>query len=399
MLGSRPVNFVARTWTGLWLAVVLLGPAPVWAEEEGETPAARTERARTEENSAQQRLASKRAAAAAAKANKKPAAESDEVAMRARQKVELEAFKDEPPAPKAPDWEARLGGMLAAVGIGGLLAGLGVASPALQLVSSLLLLSVLMLATKLLLNHAHRLKPRGKPVYVEEHHTMIMDDEGALEKQKTLQKAPNTRSMQTSARKEPSMQAPAASAGVRSSTAQTAPNTSFTPGNSQQMAARAEKAVQSPAERAQAAAAAAGAAAKAAMGGGTDAEDYGTIPPNFNVAGFVRKARLYFIRLQIAWDKSDIQNISEITTPEICEEFRRQIIARGPSENCTDVVAFEAEVLGVKAVGSKFVVTVKLTGIIKESMENAQEAFEEVWRMTRSVAGKENWLLADIKQY
>jgi predicted lipid-binding transport protein (Tim44 family) len=37
--------------------------------------------------------------------------------------------------------------------------------------------------------------------------------------------------------------------------------------------------------------------------------------------------------------------------------------------------------------------------VIRESEDNKQQAFEEIWQMSRAITGKENWLLADIKQY
>ncbi|MBI3231150.1 MAG: Tim44 domain-containing protein [Burkholderiales bacterium] len=398
------------------LALLLCLQLPAQAENEGQDAAPQAEnatasdkpRAEIDEAARAARIASRRAAAAANKQQKKALeAEAATPTPSKKKTIELAALKDEP-EPVKTDWQASLGTTLAGVGIAGFWTGIGVTAPIVQLLATLLSLLLLVVASNLAIKRLSQSKVGRKKVkYAEDHpNSTLMADDAP----KSKLQVPPKQTEKPAARTEPSMQAP--TRPMNTSARNAAPNTiapvsrfadtNFAPTTSQQMAARQQaldSAAVSPAERAQKAAAAANAAAKAALGGKIPQEDYGTIPANFNVAGFIRKTRLYFIRLQIAWDKSDIQNISEITTSEICEEFRRQVASRGPSDNVTEVLAFEADVLGVKAVGQKYVVTVKMTGIIKESENTVQEAFEEVWKLSRSMSGKENWLLADIKQY
>jgi predicted lipid-binding transport protein (Tim44 family) len=124
----------------------------------------------------------------------------------------------------------------------------------------------------------------------------------------------------------------------------------------------------------------------------------GTIPADFDVAGFLRNAKTYFIRLQSAWDKADINDIREFTTPEMFAELRLQIQERGASSNFTDVVSVEAELAGLETVGDDYVAGVRFSGMIRES-ENAQaEPFTEIWNLTKPKAGGRGWLLAGIQQ-
>lgn len=46
------------------------------------------------------------------------------------------------------------------------------------------------------------------------------------------------------------------------------------------------------------------------------------IPADFDLPSFVGIAKTYFIRLQVAWDKTDINDIREFTTPEMYAELR-----------------------------------------------------------------------------
>jgi len=46
------------------------------------------------------------------------------------------------------------------------------------------------------------------------------------------------------------------------------------------------------------------------------------IPVNFDVPGFVRSTKTYFIHLQAGWDKADINDIRKLTTSEMSGELR-----------------------------------------------------------------------------
>jgi predicted lipid-binding transport protein (Tim44 family) len=124
----------------------------------------------------------------------------------------------------------------------------------------------------------------------------------------------------------------------------------------------------------------------------------GTIPADFDVPAFVGNAKTYFIRLQAAWDRADINDIREFTTPEMFAELRMQLQERGASANHTDVVSLEAEVLGVETVGSDYVVGVRFSGLISEEEGAQPEPFTEIWNLSKPVAGGDGWLLAGIQQ-
>ena len=128
--------------------------------------------------------------------------------------------------------------------------------------------------------------------------------------------------------------------------------------------------------------------------------DQGTwsIPSDFDVPAFLRNAKTYFIRLQAAWDKADINDIHEFTTAEMYAEIKLQIQERGTSANVTDVVSVDAELLGLETVGNDYLASVKFTGMIKEDPKEPAEAFKEVWNLTKPLNGQGGWALAGIQQ-
>jgi predicted lipid-binding transport protein (Tim44 family) len=122
------------------------------------------------------------------------------------------------------------------------------------------------------------------------------------------------------------------------------------------------------------------------------------LPADFDVPAFLRQAKTYFIRLQAAWDKAEINDIREFTTPEMFAELRLQIQERGATANHTDVVQLDAELLGMETVGVEYLVSVKFGGQIKESAQAPAEPFSEVWNLSKPTDGTGGWVLAGIQQ-
>jgi predicted lipid-binding transport protein (Tim44 family) len=122
------------------------------------------------------------------------------------------------------------------------------------------------------------------------------------------------------------------------------------------------------------------------------------LPADFDVPAFLRNAKTYFIRLQAAWDKGDVNDIREFSTPEMFAELRMQLQERGASANHTDVVSLDGELLGVEKVGDEYLASVKFSGMIKESDNAPAEPFTEIWNLAKPVSGSGGWVLAGIQQ-
>ncbi|HEY8607184.1 MAG TPA: TIM44-like domain-containing protein [Noviherbaspirillum sp.] len=122
------------------------------------------------------------------------------------------------------------------------------------------------------------------------------------------------------------------------------------------------------------------------------------IPADFDVQGFLRHAKTYFIRLQAAWDRADVSDIREFTTPEMFGELRLQLQERGASPNHTDVMSLEAELAGMERTGDEYVASVRFSGMIKEEQDGSAQPFSEAWNLVKPVSGQGGWLLAGIQQ-
>lgn len=122
------------------------------------------------------------------------------------------------------------------------------------------------------------------------------------------------------------------------------------------------------------------------------------VPAGFDTEAFVRNAKVYFVRLQDAWDRGNTNDIREFTTPEMFAEVKLDVEARGSAPNRTDVVQLNADVLGVEDRPQEYLASVRFHGLIRESEGSAAEPFVEVWNLSKQKSGNEGWLLAGIQQ-
>ncbi len=122
------------------------------------------------------------------------------------------------------------------------------------------------------------------------------------------------------------------------------------------------------------------------------------IPEGFDSAGFLRHAKTNFIRMQAAWDKADVNDIREFTTPEMFAELKMQLTERGASPNHTDVVSLDAELLGIETTADEYIASVRFSGKVREAEHAPVEDFSEIWVLAKPVSGQGGWLLAGLQQ-
>lgn len=133
---------------------------------------------------------------------------------------------------------------------------------------------------------------------------------------------------------------------------------------------------------------AAGAAATSAL----------SVPEGFDVEGFLRSAKVNFIRLQAANDAGNLDDISEFTSPEMFAEIKMGFGERAGAAQTTDVVSLEAEMLDVSEEANRYIVSVRFTGFIRDGQEAAAAPFDEIWHLVKPVDGSRGWVLAGIQQ-
>jgi predicted lipid-binding transport protein (Tim44 family) len=134
------------------------------------------------------------------------------------------------------------------------------------------------------------------------------------------------------------------------------------------------------------------------LGGSSSASQTSNIPANFDTEGFIRNAKVGFIRLQAAHDAGDLADIREFTSPEMFAEIRMDLDQRNGAPQKTDIVSLNAEILEVAEEAQRYVVSVRFTGMVREEANAAPVAIDEMWHLTKPVTGQGGWVLAGIQQ-
>jgi predicted lipid-binding transport protein (Tim44 family) len=122
------------------------------------------------------------------------------------------------------------------------------------------------------------------------------------------------------------------------------------------------------------------------------------IPAGFDTAGFLRQAKLNFIKLQAVHDSGKLDELHEFTSDEMFESLKQDIRQHGTSGQQTDVVTLNADLLEVATEGNSHWASVRFSGMIRESANAQPEAFEEIWNLAKPVSGASGWVLAGIQQ-
>jgi predicted lipid-binding transport protein (Tim44 family) len=125
----------------------------------------------------------------------------------------------------------------------------------------------------------------------------------------------------------------------------------------------------------------------------------GRIPADFDVQGFVRNAKISFIRLQAANDAKDLNDIRDYTTPQVYAAVAMQMQERGDVAQRTEVVSIDAQVVEVVTEGDKMIASVRFTGLVREDDAFNPEPVDEVWHVEKDLTNADSsWLIAGIQQ-
>lgn len=118
------------------------------------------------------------------------------------------------------------------------------------------------------------------------------------------------------------------------------------------------------------------------------------IPAGFDTKSFLGAAKANYARLQQAWDSGNLADLEEFTTNEMFIALTHDLHARRGSSR-TEIVALDAELLGIESTVDEHMASVKFDGTLK--VDGEVERVSEVWNLTKPARGG-GWVLAGIQQ-
>ena len=122
------------------------------------------------------------------------------------------------------------------------------------------------------------------------------------------------------------------------------------------------------------------------------------IPEGFDQQAFLSGAKIAFTTLQKAWDDRDLAEIRGLSTDKVFAEIQDQLKA-STTENHTDILKLDAELLEVREIGSELEAVVLFDAIMREDVNAQADQIREVWHFVKpKISIQPKWLLDGIQQ-
>ncbi|MCK5353975.1 MAG: Tim44 domain-containing protein [Methyloprofundus sp.] len=127
-------------------------------------------------------------------------------------------------------------------------------------------------------------------------------------------------------------------------------------------------------------------------------EDAIVLPKDFDEQDFLQGAQGAFKMLQTAWDKKDLAEIRSLTTDKVFAEIQTQIKA-SDTENHTDILKIEAELLEIREIGNELEAVVLFDTLMREELSAHPEQVREVWTFIKAKNSLQaKWYLDGLQQ-
>lgn len=130
------------------------------------------------------------------------------------------------------------------------------------------------------------------------------------------------------------------------------------------------------------------------LGSGATVSGPWGIPAGFDTQAFLANAKAHYAKLQQAWDSGNLEELSDFTSDEMFIALTHELRARG-GQSRTEIVAIDAELLGIESSDHEYVASVKFEGTVR--VDGESERVSEVWNLAKPVRGG-GWVLAGIQQ-
>jgi predicted lipid-binding transport protein (Tim44 family) len=123
------------------------------------------------------------------------------------------------------------------------------------------------------------------------------------------------------------------------------------------------------------------------------------LPPGFDADEFIQGAKAIYTRLQVSWDKRDLDDIRSFTSPEVFAEIRQQA-QDDPQPGKTEILLVDARLLEVRQADGREIASVLYDVMMREGAEERlAKQVRETWHFSRDAAATgSHWVLEGIQQ-
>jgi len=121
------------------------------------------------------------------------------------------------------------------------------------------------------------------------------------------------------------------------------------------------------------------------------------LPAGFDLAAFVRTAKLNYVRVKLALDLGKLDELRALSTPQMFAELSKYLIERGAGRQ-PDVTSLNAELVELVTEADTHRASVRFGGMARAKPGAAPTAFSEIWTLAKPADASCGWLLAGIRR-
>ncbi len=122
------------------------------------------------------------------------------------------------------------------------------------------------------------------------------------------------------------------------------------------------------------------------------------LPPGFDADEFLKGANALYVRLQGAWDKRDLEDIRQFTSPEVFAEIQSQA-QEDPTSGRTELLLITPRLLEVRESDDQIIASVLFDVMLRENEDALSKQVRELWHFSRERNNPQSfWLLEGIQQ-
>ena len=137
-----------------------------------------------------------------------------------------------------------------------------------------------------------------------------------------------------------------------------------------------------------------------ALGGGgqsAPSAERTDIPQDFDVADFMRGAKMIYTRMNDSWDRRDLDDIAEFSTRPFMAEISRQAV-ESPKPETTEIMMVNADIVDVHKEAGREMASVFFDVTLREQGMSSPSRVREVWHFVRAADSRDMWKLDGIQQ-
>jgi predicted lipid-binding transport protein (Tim44 family) len=122
------------------------------------------------------------------------------------------------------------------------------------------------------------------------------------------------------------------------------------------------------------------------------------MPPGFDAEDFLKGANAIYVRLQASWDKRDLDDIRQFTSPEVFTEIQHQA-QEDPEPGKTELLLINPRIIEVREVDQQTIVSVLYDVMLRENEDEMTKQVRELWHFSQERDKPEAfWVLEGIQQ-